>query len=491
MSKFNKFAKQRPDTVNVAGAPAYARTNTQQELVSIVLNSMLKGDSYYETEQARIANIVQLTMLEPSSEFLMKLYVYTRTVFNLRSVSHILAVALLTKIKGDADLRIALQMAMVRPDDATEIVALWNITQESMIPNALRKAIKHNLEHKWDAYQLKKYFGNGKVKVSDLIKLTHPNPHATDNAGMFLQALNGELPNIETAQTVNASSTGGDRAETYINMMVEGKLGVMAALKNINKMFSAGSEYTNQALSELEKLLTNKYKVEKSRVLPFRFAQAYEAIYTDTTIDGFTRNRILEIIDFGFANSAVNLELVEEGQTVALLLDESGSMGSGDGSPFYQGKVMTASLLAGLPSASAVGFLWADTTRQVGFSTPMKFVQETHTQGMSTNLGQAIDALITQKFMADVVIVLTDMQENQIGGYYSNSGSFDEMRKRYLKLSPKTKFIFWNLNGYGGGTPMKLQNNVLEVVGFSERMLKLIPLMLKDKDGIIKDIMAL
>jgi len=489
MSKFNSLAKAKRTTKNIAGLPAYAREDTQQELVSVVLNSMMKSDSFYETDVQRIDHIITLVDQISSTEFLMKLYVYTRTVFNLRSVSHLLAVALLGRIKGDPDLRIALQMGMVRPDDATEIVAAWNtFNKGKMIPNSLRKAIKTNLETKWSAYQLKKYFGGSqKVKVSNLINMTHPKAKDHDQSVMFKQALQGELPNIETVQTVNASTSNGDeRAATYVNMMIERKLGVMGALKNVTKMFS-NPELHNQALSEFDKLISNKDAVKRSQVLPFRFAQAYEAVYDDKSIDGFVRGRILEVIDNGFANSFVNLNLVEEGQTVAMLLDESGSMGDGQTSPFYQGKVMLASMMAGLPSASSVSYLWAESTHRVSMASPMAFVQNTQARGYGTNLAQAVQHLMDENFIADVMIIFTDMQENQISSY----GGFKELAGEYRRKNPNTKFVFWNLQGYGGSTPMLLSDGVLEVCGFSDRMLQLIPLMLKDKDGIIKDIMAL
>ena len=198
------------------------------------------------------------------------------------------------------------------------------------------------------------------------------------------------------------------------------------------------------------------------------------------------------MIEQGFINSAVNLELVEEGQTVALLLDESASMGSMQKSPFYHGKVMMAAMLSGLSNVNTIGLTWATTTRQVNFTSPMDFVSTARANGGGTNLGQAIDVLIANQYVADVVVIFTDMQENNIGNYWGSNGrTFAQMRKEYMKINPSAKFIFWNLEGYGGATPMKLSHNVLEVSGFSEKMLELIPLVMKDKDAIIKQIMAL
>ena len=178
MSKFNGTNKSKPTGTNMAGGVSYSRP-IKKEIVSVVLNSMLNGDSYYEKETDRLKRIETLIgKAVEDSEFVAKCAVYTRNEGRLRSVSHLLSVILLEKVKGEGFVRAALEKVMLRPDDATEIVALFNQRNPGkMIPNALRRAIKHNLENSWDMYQLKKYAQpKSKVKTKDLVKLSHPDP---------------------------------------------------------------------------------------------------------------------------------------------------------------------------------------------------------------------------------------------------------------------------------------------------------------------------
>ena len=502
MGKFNETTKtaKRVDSVNAAGGVAYTRDSFEMEVASVVLSSMINGNSYYETEKDRLARIEDMIKSNPTkAEFLAKAMVYTRNEGNLRSVSHYMGTLLTEGAKGTNFLRPALVKSMVRPDDATEMVALWNSRNPNkMVPNSLRRAIKDRLENKWDAYQLKKYYGTGAVKVSNLVNLTHPKPRDEAQEVTFRQALEGTLPNIATAQTVNAGSTGTERAQNYANMLAERKLGYMAALKNIKNILEAGA--TDETVQALCALLENENAVLKSRVLPFRFTQAY-GIVDNLSMDRIKAKRILKAIEQGFIYSAKNISIVGEDESVAILLDESGSMGGYYGAvdmtetyPFMIGKTLMASMLTGLDKDRALGYLWADHAREVSIDGgPMEFIKRTKTQGGGTNLGQAMNMLIKSKTKVDVLVVFTDMQQNAIGGSYWNSASqdsFPEQIKKYRGINPNVKVVFWNLEGYGGGTPMKLDHNILEVSGYSDRMLEVIPKMLKDKSALVKDIEA-
>lgn len=178
MAKFNNNNKSVPTGTNEAGGVSYDRP-IKKEIATVVLNSMLNGDKFYEKENDRLARIEDLIKNSGTdSEFVAKCAVYTRNEGRLRSISHFLSVLLVENVKGEPFMRNALEQTMLRIDDATEIVSLWNQRNPGkMIPNALRRAIKTNLETKWDMYQLKKYAQpKSKVKGKDLIKLCHPDP---------------------------------------------------------------------------------------------------------------------------------------------------------------------------------------------------------------------------------------------------------------------------------------------------------------------------
>jgi len=494
MSKFNTTTKTRPDTVNKAGGTAYSRDSFENEVVSVILNSMLNGDSFYETEATRVANIERMIVENPDkAEFLAKAMVYARNQGNLRSVSHLMATILMQEAKGSSFLKKSLLKIMKRPDDATEIVALWNSRNNSKnIPNSLRRAIRESFEKSWDAYQLKKYFGkNNKVKVSDLIKLTRPTPRDEVQSVVFKQAIEGKLPNIDTAQTINASGTE-DRAKKYLNLLKEGKLGYMAALKNVVNIMEDVFNGTTLDDSEKEEvvellcaLFRKKNAVVKSGVLPFRFVQSYISL-KNKDFDKIKIKKVLKAIEDGFILSVYNTNLVEEDDKVAVLLDESGSMQgySRKVSPFFIGKTLMASILTGLKKENTIGYLWADNAREISIDgSPMEFIERTNSQGYGTDLASSISDLVKTKTFVDKIIIITDLQ-----GWRSVYGSFEGMVKNYKKINPKVKILFWNIEGYGTGTPLKLNNNVLEVSGFSDNILKLIGPMWKNPNAMIEEI---
>lgn len=495
MAKFNTThtsENNTPDTVNAAGFDSFSR-DFKKEVASIVLNSMVNGDSYYQTETERLASIEKIISANvDEAEFLAKAMVYARTEGNLRSVAHYMAGMLIENVKGSTFLKPAISQMMIRPDDATETVALWNSRNKKSIPNALRKAIKGSLENRWDAYQMKKYFGNGKVKVSNLVNICHPTPKDEAQRLMFKQVLENTLPNIATAQTVNAGSTGEARAQNYSAMLKERKLGYMALLKNLKNMLEAGVD--DETVDNMCALLRNKNAVLKSRVLPFRFTQAYTMV-DGMSIDRFKSQKLLKAIEDGFILSAGNIGIASGTEKVAILLDESGSMGGWGGvedskTPFTVGKTLMASMLAGLDKENVVGYLWADSARRVNVDKgPMTFIKETKTQGGGTDLGGAISDLIKTKTVVDKLVIFTDMQENQISNY--GGKKFSESLKDYRKINPNVKVLFWNLEGYGKGTPMKLSHDVLEVSGFSDKILQVISKMWKDKDALIHEIEAI
>ena len=493
MAKFNttETTRTKPDTINKAGFTSYSRDSFKGELASVVLNSMLNGDSYYETEAERLAKIERMITDNPEhAEFMAKAMVYTRNEGNLRSVSHYMGAVLAENVKGTPYLKNAFIKTLIRPDDATEMVALWNNRNvNKMVPNSLRRAVKNRLENKWDSYQLKKYFGNGAVKVSNLVNLVHPKPRDLAQEIMFKQVLEGTLPNIDTVQTVNASSTGEDRASNYAKMLAERKLGYMGALKNIKNILEAGAD--DATIDALCALLENENACLKSRVLPFRFTQAYEMV-NNLSVDKFKAKKLLKSIEAGFIISARNVPIVEDGESIALMLDESGSMGGGTAltgtAPFTVGKTLMAAMLTGLDKDKALGYLWADNAREVSIDGgPMEFIMRTRNQGYGTNLAASMTDLIRTRTVVDKLVILTDMQQNRIS---SLGKTFNDMVNDYRKISPNVKVLFWNLNGYGGGTPMKLNGRVLEVAGFSDKMLSVIPKMWKDKDALIKEIEA-
>jgi hypothetical protein len=496
MSKFNKTNKTT--ITNIVGGKSYTQ-EFEKDLTSIVLNSMLNKDDYYMTEKDRLEMLISNLDnkgYEKAAEFLSKLIVYTRTKANLRSITHFLIVLMAENVKGSENTKKSIIKSLIRPDDATEIVSLWNERNPNkMLPNSIRKSIKYSLENRWDAYQLKKYYGaNNTVKVPDLIKMTHPKPSDTDKEKMFHDAMNGTLENINTVQTVNASLIGKERIKMYYSMLKEKKLGYMGLLKNLSNLFELYHTLSDKKQGKIRKmitdLLTNERALKGSKILPFRLWDAYKSLkYNSITMDRFEKLEILDAIEEAFKLSASNLSFVEPGEKVALLLDESASMGgSNDKSPFTLGKIMLASMMTGLDKSKVVGYTWANSAREINIrNSPFDFIENTMSKGGGTDVSAPLMKLISTKTSVDKIVIFTDMQMYDINRY-SNKGLSVYLEKYKKEVNKNVKLLFWDLKGYGSGTPIKLSNDILEVAGYSASMLEVIPKIWKNKNALIEEI---
>lgn len=496
MSKFNNNAKTKTqsNSTNMAGGESFKREDFRNEVCALILNSMLMGNSFYEKEQSRINRVVNVVKNnKEEAEFLAKAMVFARNDGNLRSISHILGANLVENVKGVDYLRPALFKTLIRPDDALEMVSLYlSNNKDTKVPNVLQRAINDAFENKWDEYQLKKYSANSKeLKLKDLVKMFRPNPTNLVKLGkakdtnVFKRLIEDKLDNIQTAQTVNAGSTGKERKEQYKEMLKTKTLGYMAALKNLNNILD--TKLGEKSFNRLCDLLINEKAILGSKVLPFRFVQAYNEVSKNVVLDKFEMKKILEAIEKGFAISSGCIPIINKNEKLAILLDESSSMGNHDKSPFTIGKTLMASMLCGLDKRNVLGYFWATTPREVDIDqSPMKFVKNTHSHGGGTALSSAFKALINKKTFVDKIVIFTDEQ-----GYGDTFRELNGYLRDYRKINPKVKILFWNLEGYKGGTPFKLDDNVLEMHGYSDKLLELIPYIWENKNALIDKIEAI
>ena len=58
----------------------------------------------------------------------------------------------------------------------------------------------------------------------------------------------------------------------------------------------------------------------------------------------------------------------------------------------------------------------------------------------------------------------------------------------YKVISPNVKILFWNLEGYAKGTPLKLNDDILEISGYSDKILEVIPYIWENKNALVEKI---
>ena len=70
-----------------------------------------------------------------------------------------------------------------------------------------------------------------------------------------------------------------------------------------------------------------------------------------------------------------------------------------------------ASMLTGLNPDNTVGYLWADSAREISIEgRPFDFISRTTTRGGGTDLRSAFAGLIKTRTVVDKIVILTDMQ---------------------------------------------------------------------------------
>jgi hypothetical protein len=121
---------------------------------------------------------------------------------------------------------------------------------------------------KFSEYDLAKYNRDGAVKLRDVLFLCHAKPKDAEQEELWKRLIHGKLQTPDTWEV--ALSGGADKKETFERLMLDGKLGALAFLRNMRNMKEAGIS---------QELITGYASaVDISRVLPFRFIAAARAV---------------------------------------------------------------------------------------------------------------------------------------------------------------------------------------------------------------------
>ena len=196
MAKFNIRSDTQEKVTNLAGGTAFAES-PELEFASLLLTSFVQ-DQFYRKESDTLERVSELLDKGVPPEFAAKSAVYARDQFNMRSISHVVAAELASRVKETEWMRPFVRNVIVRVDDMLEIVAYFEGKHgRKPVPNALKRGIRDAFD-KFDGYQLAKYRGEGKdVKLVDLVNLVHPEP-SDRNREALKQLVEGTLRSTET-----------------------------------------------------------------------------------------------------------------------------------------------------------------------------------------------------------------------------------------------------------------------------------------------------
>lgn len=531
MSKFNETKVGAPMEKNFMGEDAYVLPD-KEALTSMVMTTFLT-DAYYVSENQLTQNIVELAQ-KCGSEFTAKLALYARTKGNLRSISHLLAAIVCRDSTHPTWLKSFYEHIVLRPDDISEILscyAMMNATDGKIrkVPNAMKKGFGTVLSN-LSPYQIDKYKMNGKsLSLVDIVNLLHPTP--TDkNREAYRRLMHGEsldgtydskILEKEMAATGQNASNEQELVlakHDAIKAVLEKGMPIMNLLRNLRNIML----YAPDLIDEAIKQLIDHDKVVNSRLLPFRFMSAYDAVNklsvddyangdgTDTKIkfesdeakSNMTASELSELkskvskaLEDAMAIACENVPDLEG--NCAVLIDHSGSVrgdawASSGVSPWSS--VNTAHI--GNLFGSIVAFKQKDVyigmfgdkliapsmDRNMGL---LEFNKKTYDEGAAcggateNGLYEFLKNVIAEEKHIDNFIVFSDMEigDGGDGGWdYTSTArvKFKDLFKEFRKINPNCLTVCCNIRGQSGTSVFNPNLKILNVSGWSNNIFDII-----------------
>ncbi len=313
MSKFNA-KKETNKAVSYEGGSVY-----NKNLVEDYLNSLFSSfieDGFYESRQKKMERFLDLTTEvrnQLGNEFLAKTSVFARNELGMRSASQLIA-SYLNDDKFD-NKRAYYRNFCHRPDDVAEIFGAIDMMGQKRSHATVRGCGDYIA--KLNEYQLGKYKMLGKeYNMYDIINITHTKSASVNS---FMK---GEIESPDTWEVkISTAKTDVERAEEWIRLVQEDKLGYLAMLRNLNNIMNALSTIGNDGLLLIEdkiiSKLTDEASIKKSLVYPYQIYCAYKNMKAHPFM-------IDNALDQAFRIACGNMERFE-GKSV-IMLDISGSM---------------------------------------------------------------------------------------------------------------------------------------------------------------------
>lgn len=479
MAKYNTAVRGATKTKNHEGADAYG-LDPRLELYSAVVTTIL-SNKFYEKEDDRIARIrMLLPKVDPT--FVAKLAVYAREKMYLRSTPVMLAIELAKIHNGDALVGNMVARIVQRADEITEVLALYakaNERKGAKKVARLSKQVKCGLGkafNKFDEYQFAKYNRDGEIKLRDALFIVNPRPDTKEQQKLFDKIAEGTLDTPYTWEV--ELSKGGDKKETWEQLIDSGKLGYMALLRNLRNILEAG--VSKKHITEVAKRLADKEEVVRSKQFPFRFLSAYREV-SDVSAKHVTD--ILEALEDAVVASAENIRGFDDDVSVLIASDVSASMNStiSDRSSIqvYDIGLMLSMLLKNRVRDAETG-IFGDSWKIKNFprrnilSNVMSMRDLASEVGHSTNGYLVLKDLINRRDKKDKIMFFTDLQlwDSQLMWFHRREqADFQKLWAQYRKeVNPEAKLYLFDLAGYGT-TPLTVkQDGVYLIAGWSDRI---------------------
>lgn len=436
------FSAVKPTTQNRANYPAYSRSAEEQYLQTLLTNTM--GNTYYADRNQLLeeAGELHIEMAERRPEFMARGLVYARNEGYMR-LQPLYGLAVLSYYRPDLFAQVFLQVVLI-PSDLSDFLTILQGLGRGEGGRAVKRQVNRFLAGVSEYWALK-YNGRGRgYSLGDAIATAHPKPADRKQQALFRylrghEANLGLLPQVEALENLKRANT----EKKQIRWITEGKLpystvtGVIkpskavwetilrqmpafALLRHLNALLRAGVFDDEANLQYAVERLTDREALAKAKILPFRFAVAYEQVQHPVL-----RDALREAVELTFGN------LPELGGQTAIFLDISGSM---SGEYLRIGSVFALALYKQTQGNS---LFWLFDTRVTDAKPSRKDsilsqAERIRPRG-GTDTGAPVRELLRQKKKVDQIIIITDEQQNSGSPFYAALMEYRAKVNRHVK----------------------------------------------------------
>ena len=417
----------KEDTVNRQGKAAYSYSDKLR--LVMMLNTLKVQPQFYRSENDQLRElrdlIEKIAITDPY--FVAQAIVWSRCLGEgMRTINH-LAAALLSPFASGLpwakrfynlfDKNKKQGGCIFRVDDMTEIKDAYVALTGKPLSNAMRKGFADAIEH-LDTFLLARY----KSSVIDIANLSHPKSKLSSAVitvdgtemktldalmrGISVSADTWEVAQSEAGQEVAKAVKEGKltkqeaekvlaeaKADNWESLLKDGKLGIMAALRNIRNILKNPREDT---VNEWCDLINDPDRIRKALILPIYFDLAYDVVDKEFGHDKYA-DKVRQTLQDAYTKSLPNLKTAMPGKTL-VVIDCSGSMG---GYPVSDGKTpvsyswysrdrggtRNASYKAGLIAATFASALDADVIQFGGSAKWAQYNKRANVFTMASELG--------------------------------------------------------------------------------------------------------
>ncbi|AEI45660.1 TROVE domain-containing protein [Paenibacillus mucilaginosus] len=471
------FGRTRPHTYNHEGYAVHTRSLEEQYLQTLLTNTM--GGTFYADggELLEDAHRMHREMAQHDPQFMARALVFARSEGFMR-LQPLYGLAVLSGIRPDLFAR-AFHGVVRIPSDLADFLTILRGLGRGQGGRAVKRQVNRFLSGVTEYWALK-YNGRGRgYSLGDAIATAHPKPADEKQRTLFryLRGKETDLSLLPQIAALEELKRAGSEAE-QLHWIGEGRLPYetvtgaiqptraiweallyqmpqFALLRHLNALDRSGVFGSPEHLRYAVGRLTDREALERSRILPFRFAAAFRQVGHPEL-----RDALRAAVDHTF-DALPDLP----GRT-AVFLDISGSM---NGEYLQTGSVFALALYKKTQGAS---IFWLFDTEVVDprpsrYDSILGQAEQIHTRG-GTDTGSPVRRLTREKQHVDRIIIITDEQQN------SGSPFYRDLQAYRAKVNPEAQAFIVDIAPYRHAMVPPEDPRTFYIYGWSDTVLSYI-----------------